>query len=55
LLEALRISRGDGSLTRELAALAKTDLLILDDSGLKPLGAAEKHYLLEAIEHSHGI
>jgi DNA replication protein DnaC len=55
LLEDLRLSRGDGSLPRKLAALAKTDLLILDDFGLKPLGAAEKHDLLEVIEDRHGI
>lgn len=30
LLEDRRLSRGDGSLPRKLAALAKTDLLILD-------------------------
>ena len=55
LIEDLRLSRGDGSLPRKLAALAKTDLVILDDFGLKPLGTAEKHDLLEVIEDRHGI
>jgi len=55
LLEDLRLSRGDGSLPRKLAALAKADLLILDDFGLKPLGASEKHDLLEVIEDRHGL
>jgi DNA replication protein DnaC len=37
LLETLRIARGDGSYHKRLAALAKTDLLILDDFGLSKL------------------
>ena len=37
LFEELRIAHGDGSFGRRLAALAKTDLLILDDWGLAPL------------------
>ena len=36
LLETLRIARGDGSYHKRLVALAKTELLILGDFGLKP-------------------
>lgn len=54
LLEALRIARGDGSLGKKLAHLAKQDLLILDDFGLKPLTQSERHDLLEVIEDRHG-
>jgi len=50
LLDELRVSRGDGSLQKQLAALAKTDLLILDDFGLKPLGQLERLDLLDIIE-----
>jgi DNA replication protein DnaC len=50
LLEELRVARGDGSLQKQLAALAKTDLLILDDFGLKPLGQLERLDLLDIIE-----
>lgn len=55
LLEELRVARGDGSLPRKLAYLAKIDLLILDDFGLKPLASTEKHDLLELIEDRHGV
>ena len=54
LLDSLRIARGEGSFAKRLAALAKTDLLILDDFALKPLSAPERHDLLEIIEDRHG-
>lgn len=54
LLETLRIARGDGSYHKRLAAFAKTDLLILDDFGLKPLTQAERLDLLELIDDRHG-
>lgn len=54
LLDSLRIGRGEGSLAKRLAALAKIDLLILDDFALKPLAAFERHDLLEIIEDRHG-
>lgn len=50
LLEELRIARGDGSLQKQFAGLAKTDLLILDDFGLKPLAQLERLDLLDLIE-----
>ena len=50
----LRIARGDGSFGKKLLQLAKTDLLILDDFGLKPLQQSERHDLLEVIEDRHG-
>lgn len=53
LLDSLRIARGDGSLVRRLAQIAKTDLLILDDFALKPLAQSERHDLLEIIEDRH--
>jgi len=55
LLENLRLSRGDGSYGKKLQQIAKTDLLILDDFGLKPLTSPEKHDLLEIIEDRHGL
>jgi DNA replication protein DnaC len=54
LLETLRIARGDGSYHKRLAAFAKTELLILDDFGLKPLTQAERLDLLELIDDRHG-
>lgn len=55
LLETLRLSKGDGSFGKKLQALAKIELLILDDFGLKPLTQAEKHDLLEIIEDRHAL
>ena len=55
LMETLRLSRGDGSFGKKLQALAKIELLILDDFGLKPLVQTEKHDLLEVIEDRHGL
>lgn len=55
LLEMLRLSRGNGSLPKKLQSLAKIELLILDDFGLKPLAQMEKHDLLEVIEDRHGL
>ncbi len=55
LLESLHLARGDGSLGKKLQQLAKTELLILDDFGLKPLAQSEKHDLLEIIEDRHGL
>ena len=54
LFEELRIAHGDGSFGKRLAALAKTDLLILDDWGLAPLGQAERNDLLEVLDDRVG-
>ena len=54
LLDSLRIARGDGSYGKKLLQLAKTDVLILDDFGLKPLAQQERHDLLEVVEDRHG-
>lgn len=50
LLEELRIAHGDGSFGRRLNQLAKTDVLILDDWGLAPIGQAERTDLLELLD-----
>ena len=54
LFEELRIAHGDGSFGKRLLALAKTDLLILDDWGLAPLGQAERNDLLEVLDDRVG-
>lgn len=54
LLETLRLARADGSLPKRLAWVARLDLLILDDFGLKPLTSSERHDLLEVVEDRHG-
>jgi DNA replication protein DnaC len=54
LLDEITLSRGDGSYTRLLARLAKTDLLILDDWGLAPLADQERRDVLEVLEDRFG-
>lgn len=50
LLEQLRIAHGDGSFGKHLAQLAKTDVLIIDDFALAPIGQGERCDLLEVID-----
>jgi DNA replication protein DnaC len=50
LLEELRIARGDGSHKRRLIALAKIDVLVLDDFALQPLEPHGRDDLLELID-----
>jgi len=50
LLHELQIARADGSYGRELLRLAKTDVVILDDWGLAPLGDNERRDLLELVD-----
>ena len=50
LLEELRIAHGDGSFGSRLAQLAKTDVLILDDWAMAPIGQAERCDLLEVLD-----
>jgi DNA replication protein DnaC len=55
LFEELRIAHGDGSFSKRLSALAKTDLLILDDWGLAPLDQAGRNDLLEVLDDRVGV
>lgn len=50
LVHELAIARADGSYTRMLAKLAKTDVLVLDDFLIAPLKDAERRDLLEVLE-----
>lgn len=54
LLEAIALARGDGSYPKLMNRLQKTDLLVLDDYGLAPLGERERHDLLEVLEDRTG-
>lgn len=54
LLGELAVARGDGSYTKLMQTLAKTDLILLDDWGLAPLGDRERRDLLEVIEDRTG-
>ena len=54
LFRALAIARGDGSYEKLLKSYARTDLLVLDDWGLAPLGPTERRDLLEILEDRYG-
>ena len=51
----LRLAKIDGTYTKLIEKTAKTDLLILDDFGLKPLEGQELLDMMEIIEDRHGI
>lgn len=55
LFRELEVARGDGSYERLLKRFARTDLLVLDDWGLVPIGAAERRDLLEILEDRYGL
>ncbi|HEX8697745.1 MAG TPA: IS21-like element helper ATPase IstB [Myxococcaceae bacterium] len=50
LFDELAQARADGTHPHALKRLAKAQVLILDDFGLEPLGAAERKELLEVLE-----
>jgi DNA replication protein DnaC len=50
LFDELAQARGDGTYPHLLRRLAKAQVLILDDFGLEPLGAAQRKELLEVLD-----
>lgn len=50
LFAHLKTARADGSYAKEMRALLRCDLVILDDFGLKPLDADSRLSLLELLE-----
>ena len=54
LLQELPIAKGDGSYSKRMAALAKTDVVVLDDWGLAKLIPEQQRDLLEILEDRHG-
>lgn len=55
LLDELRIARGDGTYAKQLRALSKIDVLVLDDWGLAKLTADSQRDLLELLDDRHGV
>ena len=55
LLQEIALGKGDGRYTRILKALGKTDLLIIDDFGLKKLTRDQSDDLMEIIEDRHNL
>jgi DNA replication protein DnaC len=54
LLQEMPTAKGDGRYGKVMAALAKTDLIILDDWGLAQFDDASRHDVLELLEDRHG-
>lgn len=54
LFDALALARGDGRHARMPKAIAKLDVLILDEWGLAILAPSERRDLLEILEDRHG-
>ena len=52
-LQDLQIAKGDGRYPRLLTALAKIDLLVLDDWGIAPFPDDHRRDLLEILEDRH--
>ena len=55
LFDELAQARADGTYLTALRRLAKVHVLVLDDFGLEPLGAAERKVLLEVLEDRYGL
>lgn len=55
LFAHLKTARADGSFPREMKVLAKQDLVILDDFGLKQLDGDGRLFLLELLEDRSGV
>ena len=53
LFEATTLAHANGSYSKLLAMLEKTELLIIDDWGLEPLSISHRHDLLEILEDRH--
>lgn len=53
-LQELKLARADGSYPKLLQRVAKTNLLVLDDWGIKPLNDEERRDILEVVEDRIG-
>ncbi|WP_319592411.1 IS21-like element helper ATPase IstB [uncultured Draconibacterium sp.] len=53
LFSKLKMAKADGSYLKELAKMARHQLIILDDFGLQPLDSQNRIALLELIEDRH--
>jgi DNA replication protein DnaC len=53
LLSQLKMAKADGAHLKELSAIEKKDVLILDDFGVQPLDTQSRALLLDIIEDRH--
>ena len=54
LFEELGLCHADGSFRKRLAAIAKIDLVVIDDFAISPLGPRERNDLLELLDDRVG-
>lgn len=54
LMSHLKMAKADGAHLKELSAIEKKDVLILDDFGVQPFDAGSRALLLDIIEDRHG-
>ena len=54
LFEELNLCHADGSFRKRLAAIAKIQLLIIDDFAISPIGPRERNDLLELLDDRVG-
>ena len=54
LFEELNLCHADGSFRKRLAAIAKVDLVVIDDFAISPLGPRERNDLLELLDDRVG-
>ncbi len=54
LFDELSVCHADGSFRKRLAAIAKVDLLLIDDFAIAPMGARERTDLLELLDDRVG-
>jgi DNA replication protein DnaC len=54
MFDWLKVLKLDGTYVKEMSKIEKTDLLILDDLGIKPLDSQQRIFLLDILEDRHG-
>jgi DNA replication protein DnaC len=54
LFEEFNLCHADGSFPKRLAAMAKINVLIIDDSAIAPIGPRERNDLLELLDDRAG-
>jgi DNA replication protein DnaC len=54
LFEELNLCHADGSFRKRLAAIAKTQLLVIDDFAISPIGPRERNDMLELLDDRVG-
>ncbi|WP_437644948.1 IS21-like element helper ATPase IstB [Sorangium sp. So ce362] len=55
LFDELRLARADGSYPRQLARLARVDVLVIDDFAIAPVSETERRDLLEVLEDRYAM